>query len=139
MWSFPLSADDAALFAPIVEAFNAEYPNVTIDIQYLPWNGRYEKMLTAIAGGEAPNVVYLNDFQVPLFAATDNLGAYLRGLHAGGAGRHVYGRLGLARSAMTARYMLCRFCKTRWATSTTLIFLWKLDLIPKILPRPGMR
>lgn len=73
MWSFPLSADDAALFAPIVEAFNAEYPNVTIDIQYLPWNGRYEKMLTAIAGGEAPNVVYLNDFQVPLFAATDNL------------------------------------------------------------------
>ena len=73
MWSFPLSADDAALFAPIVEAFNAEYPNVTIDIQYLPWNDRYEKMLTAIAGGEAPNVVYLNDFQVPLFAATDNL------------------------------------------------------------------
>lgn len=56
-----------------MEAFNQQYPDVTIDIQYLPWNGRYEKMLTAIAGGEAPNVVYLNDFQVPLFASTGNL------------------------------------------------------------------
>lgn len=73
MWSFPLSPDDQAMFAPIIEAFNELYPNVTIDIQHLPWSGRYEKMLTAIAGGEAPNVVYLNDFQVPLFAATDNL------------------------------------------------------------------
>lgn len=73
MWSFPLSTDDVALFDPIIKAFNEQYPNVTIDIQHLPWNGRYEKMLTAIAGGEAPNVVYLNDFQVPLFAATDNL------------------------------------------------------------------
>lgn len=73
MWSFPLSTDDVALFDPIIKAFNDQYPNVTIDIQHLPWNGRYEKMLTAIAGGEAPNVVYLNDFQVPLFAATDNL------------------------------------------------------------------
>lgn len=73
MWAFPLSSDDAAMFQPIVSAFNELYPNVTIDIQHLPWSGRYEKMLTAIAGGEAPNVVYLNDFQVPLFAATDNL------------------------------------------------------------------
>ena len=73
MWSFPLSSDDAAMFAPIIEAFNEIHPNVTIDIQHLPWSGRYEKMLTAIAGGEAPNLVYLNDFQVPLFASTDNL------------------------------------------------------------------
>jgi len=34
---------------------------------------RYEKMLTAIAGGNPPNLVYLNDFQVPLFASTGNL------------------------------------------------------------------
>lgn len=73
MWSFPLSGDDAALFDSIVAKFNELYPDVTIDIQHLPWSGRYEKMLTAIAGGEAPNVVYLNDFQVPLFAETDNL------------------------------------------------------------------
>lgn len=73
MWSFPLTGDDVAMFEPIIKAFNQQYPNVTIDMQYLPWSGRYEKMLTAIAGGDAPNVVYLNDFQVPLFAATDNL------------------------------------------------------------------
>ena len=73
MWSFPLSVDDKAMFEPIIEEFNELHPNIKIDIQHLPWSGRYEKMLTAIAGGEAPNVVYLNDFQVPLFAATDNL------------------------------------------------------------------
>ena len=59
MWSFPLSSDDVALFEPIIKAFNEQYPDVTIDIQHLPWNGRYEKMLTAIAGGEAPNVCLL--------------------------------------------------------------------------------
>ncbi len=73
MWSFPLTSDDEALFTPMIEAFNELHPNITIDIQYLPWDGRYEKMLTAIMGGDAPNVVYLNDFQVPLFAASDNL------------------------------------------------------------------
>lgn len=73
MWAFPLSGDDEAMFAPIVDAFHEQYPDVAIDIQYLPWSGRYEKMLTAIAGGTAPNVVYLNDFQVPLFASTNNL------------------------------------------------------------------
>lgn len=72
MWVFPLT-EDVSLYDPILESFNKEYPNVEIDIQLLPWNGRYEKMLTAIAGGDPPNVVYLNDFQVPLFAATDNL------------------------------------------------------------------
>lgn len=73
MWAFPLSGDDAAMYEPIVKSFNEKYPNVKIDIQILPWNGRYEKMLTAIAGGNPPNVVYLNDFQVPLFASTNNL------------------------------------------------------------------
>lgn len=72
MWVFPLT-EDISLYDPIVESFNKEYPNITIDIQMQPWNGRYEKMLTAIAGGEPPNLVYLNDFQVPLFAATNNL------------------------------------------------------------------
>lgn len=72
MWVFPLT-QDVSLYDPIVASFNKEYPNVQIDIQLLPWNGRYEKMLTAIAGGDPPNLVYLNDFQVPLFAATDNL------------------------------------------------------------------
>ena len=73
MWAFPLSGDDAKMYDPIVKAFNAKFPKVKVDVQVLPWSGRYEKMLTAIAGGNPPNLVYLNDFQVPLFASTGNL------------------------------------------------------------------
>lgn len=73
MWTFPVTGNDEAMFKDLVAAFNEIYPDITVDVQVLPWNGRYEKMLTAVAGGDPPNIVYLNDFQVPLFAATGNL------------------------------------------------------------------
>ncbi len=73
MWTFPVTGTDEAMFKELVAEFNKIYPDITVDVQVLPWNGRYEKMLTAVAGGNPPNIVYLNDFQVPLFAATDNL------------------------------------------------------------------
>jgi len=73
MWVFPLSGDDTKLYDPIIKSFNNKFPNIKIDLQVLPWTGRYEKMLTAIASGNPPNIVYLNDFQIPLFASTGNL------------------------------------------------------------------
>lgn len=73
MWTFPVTGNDQELFEEVVAEFNQIYPDITVDVQILPWNGRYEKMLTAVAGGNPPNVVYLNDFQIPLFAATGNL------------------------------------------------------------------
>ncbi len=73
MWTFPITGNDQAVFAKMITEFNKTYPDVSVDVQVLPWNGRYEKMLTAIAGGNPPNVVYLNDFQIPMFAHTGNL------------------------------------------------------------------
>ena len=73
MWTFPITGNDQELFNDMIAEFNKSYPDVSVDVQVLPWNGRYEKMLTAIAGGNPPNVVYLNDFQIPMFAHTSNL------------------------------------------------------------------
>lgn len=73
MWTFPITGNDQEMMAEMVEEFNKIYPDITVDVQVLPWSGRYEKMLTAVAGGNPPNVVYLNDFQICLFAETDNL------------------------------------------------------------------
>ena len=73
MWTFPVTGNDQVIFNEMITEFNKAYPDVTVDVQVLPWNGRYEKMLTAIAGGNPPNVVYLNDFQIPMFAHTNNL------------------------------------------------------------------
>lgn len=73
MWTFPITGNEQELFDDMIDEFNEIYPKVSVDVQILPWNGRYEKMLTAIAGGNPPNVVYLNDFQIPMFAHTNNL------------------------------------------------------------------
>lgn len=73
MWSFPLTGNDYELFSPIIEEFTKRNPDTEINLQVIPWKGRYEKMLTAIAGGSPPEVIYLNHFQIPLFASTDNL------------------------------------------------------------------
>ena len=73
MWTFPITGNDQAVFDEMIIEFNKTYPDVSVNVQVLPWNGRYEKMLTAIAGGNPPNVVYLNDFQIPMFAQTNNL------------------------------------------------------------------
>ena len=73
MWTFPITGNDQDLMNEMVKEFNKIYPDISVDVQVLPWSGRYEKMLTAVAGGNPPNVVYLNDFQISLFAETDNL------------------------------------------------------------------
>ncbi len=73
MWDFPLTANDQKLFEPLIRSFTEKYPKISVNVQVIPWNGRYEKMLAAIAGGDPPNVVYLNSFQIPLFASTGNL------------------------------------------------------------------
>lgn len=73
MWTFPITGNDQDLMNEMVKEFKKIYPDISVDVQVLPWSGRYEKMLTAVAGGNPPNVVYLNDFQISLFAETDNL------------------------------------------------------------------
>lgn len=53
---------------PVVKAFEAAYPNITVNESVIPGPVFSQKLGTAIAAGNAPDVVSLNDIDVPYFA-----------------------------------------------------------------------
>ncbi len=68
MWEFPHTEDDMAqIWTPLLEKFNADNPDITVNVEILPWGGRREAMLTAYAGGEAPDIAYVNIDTMSLF------------------------------------------------------------------------
>jgi multiple sugar transport system substrate-binding protein len=68
MWHFPATDDDMEfIFKPLITGFNEQYPDITVNVEILPWGGRREKMLTAYAGGEAPDIAYVNIDTMSLF------------------------------------------------------------------------
>lgn len=49
-WSFPLLANEMeVLWKPLIEKFEAQNPDIEIKVEILPWGGRAEKLLTAVA------------------------------------------------------------------------------------------
>ncbi len=68
MWEFPHTEDDMAqIWNPLAAKFNEEFPDINVEVEVLPWGGRREKMLTAYAGGEAPDLAYVNIDTMSLF------------------------------------------------------------------------
>lgn len=64
MWTFPFWPDDQkaeelANYQTMVQEFEAE-TGIHVDVEMLPWDNRETKILTAVAAGEGPDVVYLN-------------------------------------------------------------------------------
>ena len=64
MWTFPFGTDEqSAEERANYEAMAAEFEASTgihVDVEIIPWGNRETKMLTAIASGEGPDVMYLN-------------------------------------------------------------------------------
>ena len=52
------SYTDSAAWDPIIEAFNAEYPNVTVEIMPVTYTDGDQQLANLIAGGNAPDVVF---------------------------------------------------------------------------------
>jgi multiple sugar transport system substrate-binding protein len=74
LWVFPLTENDLDwIWAPLGEQFNADYPEIDLEVELLPWGGRREKMLTAFAAGEAPDMAYVNTDTISLFGRNDVL------------------------------------------------------------------
>ncbi len=71
MWCFPLSSggqeQDVTMWKDIVDSFKLQYPDVELDVQVLPWEGREDKLSTAVAAGAAPDVCYLNEDYIPTY------------------------------------------------------------------------
>ena len=52
---------------PIIAAFEAAHPNISIDFQYYPWGAFFDNLQTAYAGGTAPDVHRQDDDEIPFF------------------------------------------------------------------------
>ncbi|MGI6209189.1 MAG: ABC transporter substrate-binding protein [Anaerolineae bacterium] len=93
IWVFPQGENDLdALWAPLTAKFADVYPDIKPNIELLPWGGRREKMLTAVAAGEAPDMAYVNTDTISLFG-TNNVLAALDDVIAPEAWDDLYGNL----------------------------------------------
>jgi multiple sugar transport system substrate-binding protein len=74
LWVFPVTENDLDwIWVPLHEKFNNRYPSINVEVELLPWGGRREKMLTAFAAGEPPNMAYVNTDTISLFGRNDVL------------------------------------------------------------------
>jgi multiple sugar transport system substrate-binding protein len=62
MWTFPMLPElrDHELYRELAEEFEREHPDIRVQVEMLPWAGRIQKIITALAGRRAPDAVYLN-------------------------------------------------------------------------------
>lgn len=74
MWIYPIDPlHEQAGWAPRVAAFERAYPHVKVNVVVQPWTNRDEQLVTAIAGGKGPDVVYLIPDQIPNYANSGSL------------------------------------------------------------------
>ena len=59
---------ESPLFKKLKEEFEAEHPNITVEYQLVPAGRSRDKLLTQVAGGNAPDVAYLDAGAVEDFA-----------------------------------------------------------------------
>ena len=53
----------------IIAAFEADHPNIHVDAQVVPWGNYWDKLQTAVAGGEAYDVFWMNGPNFPVYAS----------------------------------------------------------------------
>jgi len=64
--------EDLDIYATLIEQFEAENPDVIVELIHIPSAGDYEQNLaTLIAAGAAPDVFFINNISLPGFAAQD--------------------------------------------------------------------
>jgi ABC-type glycerol-3-phosphate transport system substrate-binding protein len=74
VWTFPMTDDDENLiWKPLNQRLAEAYPKLQVSLEILPWSGRREKMLTAYAAGQQPDLAYVNTDTLSLFGTNDVL------------------------------------------------------------------
>jgi multiple sugar transport system substrate-binding protein len=61
----------------LLPAFHARHPDVTVDVQQIPWTAAHEKLLTAFVGESTPDVAQIGNTWLPEFqtlGALEDLG-----------------------------------------------------------------
>ncbi|NLG84901.1 MAG: sugar ABC transporter substrate-binding protein [Firmicutes bacterium] len=70
----PGNQDVEKLLAQAKADFQAKNPEVEVNLQFVPWLSAWQKITTAVAGGEAPDVCELGTTMTPFYA---DMGALL--------------------------------------------------------------
>lgn len=70
VWAMGTEGEKLGDFA---EAFTEENPDVEINVTAIPWDAAHDKIATAIAGGQTPDVSMIGTTWMGEFAATDAL------------------------------------------------------------------
>lgn len=66
-WSYWGDPDELPPNEAVIKAFEAKYPNIKIKTQHAPWGSYFDRIQTQMAGGTAPDVMFLNN--IPSYAA----------------------------------------------------------------------
>ena len=60
--------EEAKSLPKMAELFEAENPNIKVEVQALPWDSAHDKLLTAVASKKGPDVVQMGTTWIPEFA-----------------------------------------------------------------------
>ncbi|MFC7321690.1 sugar ABC transporter substrate-binding protein [Halobacillus campisalis] len=60
--------EEGKMLKEFSEGFEEDHPELTVDVQAIPWDTAHDKLLTAVASGNGPDVVQLGTTWVPEFA-----------------------------------------------------------------------
>lgn len=66
-WSFWGDPGELPPNYEVIEAFEAEHPDIKIEVQHAPWGSYFDRLQTQMAGGTAPDVMFLNN--IPSYAS----------------------------------------------------------------------
>lgn len=53
----------------LIDAFEAEHDNITIEPQYTDWSGYWDKLSTTVAAGDTPDIIQMDEKQLSTYAA----------------------------------------------------------------------
>lgn len=72
-WQFSLREAAIAAYEAAIEAFEAENPDVKVNMEIVPWADQHQKLVTALTSGGLPDVSMLGNNVVAEFHALDAL------------------------------------------------------------------
>lgn len=61
----------APTFQKIIDAFEAENPDIDVELQVTPWSKYWTKLQTEAGNDNLPDVFWMNPFNFPLYASND--------------------------------------------------------------------
>lgn len=67
VWSFWGDPGELPPNYEVIEAFQAANPDLTIEVQHAPWGSYFDRIQTQMAGGTAPDTMFLNN--IPSYAS----------------------------------------------------------------------